>query len=97
MDEQAQTYIITFDTLSAADANRYTEELRQALLDASPDVQVHRRRDDPRTQDFGATAKKRADQRLYSGIRTSAFRTDLEGMAALLLMVKTIFCPITNK
>ncbi len=53
MDEQ--TYIITFDDISAADANRYAEELRQALLDASPDVSVHRRRDDPRTQDFGAT------------------------------------------
>ena len=38
MDEQ--TYIITFDTASAADANRYAEELRQALLDASPDVKV---------------------------------------------------------
>src|SRR6266480_37029 len=53
MDEQ--TYIITFDSASAADANRYAEELRQALLDASPDVEVHRRRDDPRTQDFGGT------------------------------------------
>jgi len=53
MDEQR--YIITFDTASAADANRYAEELRQALLDASPDVQVHRRRDDPRTQDFVST------------------------------------------
>ena len=50
-----QMYIITFDTASAADANRYAEELRQALLDASPEVEVHRRRDDPRTQDFGAT------------------------------------------
>jgi hypothetical protein len=53
MDEQ--TYVITFDDVSAADANRYAEELRQALLDASPDIEVHRRRDDPRTQDFGAT------------------------------------------
>ena len=53
MDEQ--TYIITFDTDSAADASLYAEELRQALLDASPNVQVHRRRDDPHTQDFGAT------------------------------------------
>jgi hypothetical protein len=50
-----QTYIITFDTASAADANRYAEELRQALLDASPDVEVHRRRDNPHTQDFGTT------------------------------------------
>ena len=53
MDEQ--TYIITFDTVSAAEANHYAEELRQALLDASPDVEVHRRRDDPHTQDFGST------------------------------------------
>ena len=53
MDEQM--YLITFDDASAAEANRYAEELRKALLDASPDVEVHRRRDDPRTQDFGAT------------------------------------------
>ena len=53
MDEQ--TYIITFESVSAAEANRYAEELRQAMLDASPEVQVHRRRDDPRTQDFGST------------------------------------------
>jgi len=53
MDEQ--TYFITFDGVSAAEAGYYAEELRQALLDASPDVEVRRRRDDPRTQDFGAT------------------------------------------
>lgn len=52
---EKQTYIITFDNISAADANRYAEELRRALLEASPDVEVHRRRDDPHTQDFGAT------------------------------------------
>ena len=50
-----QTYILTFDTAGAADANRYAEELKQALLNASPDLQVHRRRDDPHTQDFGGT------------------------------------------
>src|SRR5260370_11277903 len=50
-----QMYIITFDNVSAADAHRYAEELRQALLDASPDVEVQRRRDDPHTQDFGGT------------------------------------------
>ncbi|MBO0789549.1 MAG: hypothetical protein J2P36_01175 [Ktedonobacteraceae bacterium] len=50
-----ETYIITFDTADAADANRHAEELRQALLDASPDVEVYRRRDDPDTQDFGST------------------------------------------
>ncbi len=53
MDEQ--TYIITFDTVSAADANRYAEELRNALLDATPDIIVQRRRENPYTQDFGAT------------------------------------------
>lgn len=53
MDEQ--TYVITFDDASAAEANRYAGELRQALLDASPEVVVHRQRDDPGTQDFGAT------------------------------------------
>ena len=50
-----QTYIITFDAVEAADANRYAEELRQALLDASPDIEVHRRRDDSHAQDFGST------------------------------------------
>jgi hypothetical protein len=50
-----QTYIITFDDLPAADANRYAEELRQALLDASPVVEVQRQREDHSTQDFGAT------------------------------------------
>ena len=50
-----QTSIITFDDVSAADANRYAEELRQVLLEASPDVEVHRRRDDSHMQDCGAT------------------------------------------
>ena len=53
MDQQ--TYVITFDDVSSADANRYVDELRNALLDATPDITVQRRRDDPRTQDFGAT------------------------------------------
>src|SRR6266571_5419603 len=49
------TYIITFDVDSLGDANRYAEELRNALLDASADIIVQRRREDPRAQDFGAT------------------------------------------
>src|SRR5437763_12443611 len=53
MDQQ--TYIITFEGVSPADANRYAEELRNALLDATPDVTVQRRRENPYTQDFGAT------------------------------------------
>jgi hypothetical protein len=50
-----QMYIIRVDGVSPADANRYADELRNALLDATPDITVQRRRDDPRTQDFGAT------------------------------------------
>jgi len=50
---EQQAYIITFDDVSVADANRYAEELRQALLDSSSEVQVHRQRGDPHTQDFG--------------------------------------------
>ncbi len=49
------TYLITFDGVSVADANRYAEELSNALLDATPDITVQRRGDDPRAQDFGAT------------------------------------------
>jgi hypothetical protein len=49
------TYIITFEGVSLADANRYAEELRNALLDASSDITVQRRREDPRTLDPGST------------------------------------------
>ena len=52
---EQQTYTITFDGVSDADANRYASELRNVLLDATSDVEVERKRDDPRTQDFGAT------------------------------------------
>ncbi len=50
-----QTYIIRFSGVSSADANRYADELRNTLLDAVPGIIVQRGRDDPRTQDFGAT------------------------------------------
>ena len=53
MDQQ--TYIVTFEGVSPADAQRYAEELQQALLDATPDITVQRRRENPLTQDFGAT------------------------------------------
>lgn len=48
-------YIITFEGVSLADANRYVEELRNTLLDATPDITIERRRENPRTQDPGAT------------------------------------------
>ena len=53
MDQQ--TYIVTFEGISPSDAQRYAEELQDALLDASPDITVQRRRESPLTQDFGAT------------------------------------------
>lgn len=49
------TYLVTFEGISAADANRYAEELRNVLLDATPDIIVQRRRENPHTLDFGAT------------------------------------------
>jgi hypothetical protein len=50
-----QMYIITFKNVSFADANRYAEELRNALLDANDDIEVQRRRDNSHTQDIGST------------------------------------------
>ncbi len=47
--------MITFDDVSPADANRYADELSDALLDATADITVQRRPDVPRAQDFGAT------------------------------------------
>ncbi len=52
---EQHTYIVTFEHVSAADASRYAGELRQVLLDASPDLEVQRRRDNPETQDIGTT------------------------------------------
>ncbi len=50
-----QTFIVTVEGVSPADTHRYAEELRNALLDATPDLTVQRRRENPLTQDFGAT------------------------------------------
>ena len=52
MDQQ--TYILSFDDVSPSDANRYADELSNALLDATADVVIQRRREDPDAQDFGA-------------------------------------------
>jgi hypothetical protein len=53
MDQQK--YIITFKGVSLSDEQHYAEELQEALLDATPDITVQRRRADPLTQDFGTT------------------------------------------
>lgn len=48
------TYIIKFDGVSTAEANRYASELRNALLDAAPGSNVDQKRDNLHTQDFGS-------------------------------------------
>jgi hypothetical protein len=49
-------YVISFSgDVPLADRNVYAGELQDFLLDSAPDVQVSRRKDDPGTQDFGAT------------------------------------------
>lgn len=48
-------YTIHFSNVTTAEANRYAAELREALLDASPDVGAIQQRDDPYSQDFGST------------------------------------------
>jgi hypothetical protein len=52
---QKQTYVITFKGTSGEVASLYASELRNALLDATPDIEVDQRRADSRTQDFGNT------------------------------------------
>ena len=53
MDQQ--TYIISFEDVPPPDANRYAEELSNAVLDATTDAEVQRRRSDPYAQDFGSS------------------------------------------
>ena len=53
MDQK--TYIVTFEGVSHSDAQRYAEELRDVLLNTTPDISVQRKRESSLTQDFGAT------------------------------------------
>ncbi len=50
-----QTYLLSFTGVSEAEANQYAEELREALLDATPEIAVQRQRENPLAQDLGAT------------------------------------------
>jgi len=50
-----QTYLLSFEGVSAAEANQYAEELREALLDATTGIAVQRQRENPLTQDLGAS------------------------------------------
>jgi hypothetical protein len=53
MDQQV--YIITFENGSVADANRWASELKESILDATPDVEVKQQRDNSYSQDLGTT------------------------------------------
>lgn len=50
-----QIYLLSFEGVSEAEANRYAEELREALLDATIEIDVQRQRDNPLAQDLGAS------------------------------------------
>ena len=53
MDEQ--TFLIELEGVPANIANRYADELRNALLDSSSDIKAELRRGEENTQDFGST------------------------------------------
>jgi hypothetical protein len=48
-------FIISFPGMSTAEANRLAAGLASAIRDADRDVKVEQKRDQPDTQDFGAT------------------------------------------
>lgn len=50
-----QTYLLSFEGVSEAEANRYAEELREILLDAAAEIAVQRQRENPLAQDLGAS------------------------------------------
>ena len=50
-----QMYLLSFEGVSEAEANRYAEELREVLLDATAEITVQRQRENPLALDLGAT------------------------------------------
>jgi hypothetical protein len=50
-----QEYIIEFQNATVSDANIYAEELRNALLNTGPGIEVKKKPSKPGAQDFGAT------------------------------------------
>lgn len=50
-----QELVLSFDGVSVADANRFASELAEVLRDADEPIEVTQTRDDPDSQDFGAT------------------------------------------
>lgn len=50
---EKQEFSITFETDDDAKAGLYAEELRKELLDASAEIEVKRKNDDPHAQNMG--------------------------------------------
>jgi|SRR5579859_6716425 len=48
-------YTVTFENGSVADANRWASELKESILDIASDIEVEQKRDNPYSQDLGAT------------------------------------------
>ena len=55
MEDNKKEFIIRFENEELSVANQKAQLLRDDLLDISPDVSVDIVKDDPTTQDFGAT------------------------------------------
>ena len=76
-----EDYLISFENVPAAEANRYAENLRNTLLNALPEILVERQRHDPTAQDAG--------QQLLIQILTSS-ATGTIGGAVIGLLVTTV-------
>jgi hypothetical protein len=50
-----ENVIIRFANTGVAQANRFAESLRSAILDVAPDAQVRQRKETQEAMDFGAT------------------------------------------
>lgn len=55
MNTESNIVRIRFEDLSVAEAGQRVTELREDLLDLSPDIEAKIVKDDPSTQDFGTT------------------------------------------
>jgi hypothetical protein len=53
--ESLDTLVVTFEDIPVADAGKNVAALREQLLDDCPGITANVRKDDPTTQDFGAT------------------------------------------
>lgn len=55
MTNEQQSFKIRFPDLTASEAGKRAEDLRQDLLGVSPDARATIEQEDPSNQDFGAT------------------------------------------